>query len=616
MNEQAKTISREELYERIWTTPIVQLAKELGFSYPELVQVCQRLNVPRPAAGHWYRLHHGAASERVVLPPPSPDMPLELGLGPRLADVAAVPAEPGEAGVAAGPSGDAEVKEAAVRDEAAPLSAPPEPTQELAEAVAGVAAPAPVAENQPEVREVQGEPKAQPPRVVEYSRRQLYDAIWSMPCLKFAASLGISDVALAKTCKRLGIPRPSLGYWARVTSGEKVPKIALPPAQPGQDRVMRFDVAANLERRKEWQKMPSLKGLEEVAGDLAVPDDQTPLHPLAEKHLHALEKAKAESDGFVRVSRRELFECYVSSGGVRRLCRALHALLVELEARGYKFRAGAKDYDRLCVVKGSDSVGIVCSEGSEQIEREPTPEDKRKPSWTWQLKETRPTGKLSFEIRAYGLRGRHTWSEASSRPLEEVLGVLAEKVDGTFRGFEEERRREAERAQERVEEEKRAQERRKREAELQAQRERERKERERLEKHQEKLAEIAEARRQNLSIAARDWIEAEGVRAFVEMCAARWQQRGVELTKEQAQWLSWARTQAEAMGPFAKGYPDPNKDGAFDGSKVPVGGPYPEVRELEDEEPVEPAPAEVKTVYVEQPRPPEQFPYWLLHRRR
>jgi hypothetical protein len=47
-------------------------------------------------------------------------------------------------------------------------------------------------------------PEIRPQGKVAYSRQQLYKAIWSTPCQVLAKSLGISDVALAKTCKRLG----------------------------------------------------------------------------------------------------------------------------------------------------------------------------------------------------------------------------------------------------------------------------------------------------------------------------------------------------------------------------------------------------------------------------
>jgi hypothetical protein len=53
-----------------------------------------------------------------------------------------------------------------------------------------------------------------------------------------AAGLGISDVALAKHCKKAGIPVPSRGYWARKQAGKSTIRTDLPPRFPGaSDRV-------------------------------------------------------------------------------------------------------------------------------------------------------------------------------------------------------------------------------------------------------------------------------------------------------------------------------------------------------------------------------------------
>ena len=40
----------------------------------------------------------------------------------------------------------------------------------------------------------------------EFTRRELYDLVWSQPMKTVAASIGISDVALAKQCKKANIP--------------------------------------------------------------------------------------------------------------------------------------------------------------------------------------------------------------------------------------------------------------------------------------------------------------------------------------------------------------------------------------------------------------------------
>jgi hypothetical protein len=43
-----------------------------------------------------------------------------------------------------------------------------------------------------------------------------------------AREWGISDVGLAKICKRNNISRPGLGYWAKRQAGIKVKQILLP----------------------------------------------------------------------------------------------------------------------------------------------------------------------------------------------------------------------------------------------------------------------------------------------------------------------------------------------------------------------------------------------------
>lgn len=53
-----------------------------------------------------------------------------------------------------------------------------------------------------------------------YNRVQVYEEIWSEPMQHVARRYDISDVGLAKICKKLKIPRPGLGYWAKKTAGK------------------------------------------------------------------------------------------------------------------------------------------------------------------------------------------------------------------------------------------------------------------------------------------------------------------------------------------------------------------------------------------------------------
>jgi hypothetical protein len=65
-------ISREELYERVWATPINHLAEFFGVSGSYLARVCTTLNIPRPPVGYWQKKAVGKAEPRPELPPVLP----------------------------------------------------------------------------------------------------------------------------------------------------------------------------------------------------------------------------------------------------------------------------------------------------------------------------------------------------------------------------------------------------------------------------------------------------------------------------------------------------------------------------------------------------------------
>jgi hypothetical protein len=55
-----------------------------------------------------------------------------------------------------------------------------------------------------------------------YDREELYKKVWAQPILELAKEYGVSDVALAKACKRRRIPLPGRGYWAKKAAGKPV----------------------------------------------------------------------------------------------------------------------------------------------------------------------------------------------------------------------------------------------------------------------------------------------------------------------------------------------------------------------------------------------------------
>ena len=59
-------LTREELYKKVWASPIKTAAHELGVSAPSLANLCRKHNIPVPAVGHWTKIEMG----KKITPPP------------------------------------------------------------------------------------------------------------------------------------------------------------------------------------------------------------------------------------------------------------------------------------------------------------------------------------------------------------------------------------------------------------------------------------------------------------------------------------------------------------------------------------------------------------------
>jgi hypothetical protein len=63
-------LTREELYMRVWSVPLRQLAREFGISDVALGRMCRRRNIPCPPPGYWAKRRAGRPPPRPLLPPP------------------------------------------------------------------------------------------------------------------------------------------------------------------------------------------------------------------------------------------------------------------------------------------------------------------------------------------------------------------------------------------------------------------------------------------------------------------------------------------------------------------------------------------------------------------
>lgn len=90
----SKTISREDLYQLVWTRPLRDVAKDFGISDVGLGKICKRLNVPKPPPGYWQRIAAGYKVSVPPLPTPAAGVPREVDVSPTMKNQNVVKANP------------------------------------------------------------------------------------------------------------------------------------------------------------------------------------------------------------------------------------------------------------------------------------------------------------------------------------------------------------------------------------------------------------------------------------------------------------------------------------------------------------------------------------------
>jgi len=71
-------------------------------------------------------------------------------------------------------------------------------------------------------------------------REDLHKLVWTAPVTEIAARIGVSNVGLAKACRRAEIPVPTRGHWAKIEAGQHIGQDPLPPAPIGLPELIRI----------------------------------------------------------------------------------------------------------------------------------------------------------------------------------------------------------------------------------------------------------------------------------------------------------------------------------------------------------------------------------------
>ena len=171
---------------------------------------------------------------------------------------------------------------------------------------------------------------------IKLTREQLYERVWTTPLVQLAQEFSITDVAIAKTCKRLNVPTPPRGYWARLAAGQQPRKSPLPKAPIVEQRQgLAAETAKQLHSANPPTEVLAIQKLERIE----LPADHRGLHPVARELRTALLAATPGQDGKLHINDRiDVPSVSVSKKAVDGVARSFHVILSELETRGVEFR--------------------------------------------------------------------------------------------------------------------------------------------------------------------------------------------------------------------------------------------------------------------------------------
>jgi hypothetical protein len=250
----------------------------------------------------------------------------------------------------------------------------------------------------------------------------LYEQVWAEPLRDLAKRYGVSDVALAKACRRLSVPLPGRGYWAKRRAGQTPPRPPLPEA-PGPKRV---PVAGALQgpptRDEEKAPVPEVR----VREDLRRPH----------KLVAAARTALAEERSPTRIAScawKGCLDISASREQRQRALRIMDALVKHLEASGVGVEVSRERTDRYAgeqrtfvteAIVGGERVGFALRE-KQRMHREPPSERDAARGWPWDRPTVSylPSGVLELSLTSPRLEGmRRNWSDGKRQRLEDVLG--------------------------------------------------------------------------------------------------------------------------------------------------------------------------------------------------
>lgn len=291
-----------------------------------------------------------------------------------------------------------------------------------------------------------------------YEREKLYQEVWAEPVKIVAQRYGVSDVALAKTCRKLAIPLPGRGYWARLRAGQTMKRVPLPKLPAGVPETLPVYHAPPPPREREAGPETAARMEAESEAEAAIVVAETLEHP------HPLVRAASKYFHMRNPPPMSHLDISVSKDSLDRALRIMDALIKALVARElpvevterkvqgsgyYQYAERTEDSNVTRVRVDGEWVTFGMEERSKVVFPDPPEPPKhlkgeKLESWIYWNQPRRtlvPNGVLVLKLKNVGyLRVRAEWKDGARRKLEDQLNDIVAHIYLAGEALEEKRR--------------------------------------------------------------------------------------------------------------------------------------------------------------------------------
>ena len=367
-----------------------------------------------------------------------------------------------------------------------------------------------------------------------FDREGLYELVWSEPVSKLAPQFGLSGVGFAKMCKRLGVPLPNRGFWARKQAGQSPRRPPLPKAKSGQDQKVQLRRLNNDAQSAFAEAKQKAAEAKKTMEDIECPSELVDPHPLIRVATNRLKRKTGwDHHKGLRSAPDEVLNIEVTEGSLDRALLLMDVLIKAMASRSGEVRINSEKKETLLRLDSVD-LPITLTEHVGRTKHEITPEEKKAQERYWNRSyrdpnapyphipqyDYRPSGQLTLTVGRWPSK---TWRDTPRTQLEKrlseiIAGIAAVAIE--MRQREEEQARAA--------------------AERQAAKDH----------YAAKMKERSDERQafRQLRRDARNWAMANQIRAYID-AAMRDRKHGT-LSSEATAWAAWATQKAAWLDPM------------------------------------------------------------------